>query len=205
MPAYRVVLLVVMAAGSPALLHAEAINPAGKELARFLDGMHVEKLWPPKETVDWKTGKPSATGKVKASHCSAFVAAACERKGVYILRPPDHSETFLASAQHDWLLKKGSDKGWERVKSMAETQRLANAGLIVVASYKEPEPKKPGHIAIVRPSTKSAQKIAEEGPQIIQAGGTNYNSTSLKEGFKRHPGAFQNREILFFVHKGEKP
>jgi len=179
---------------------AAEITPAGQELSRFLDGFHVEGLWLPGQHVNWKTGKYTGPGTSSSTHCSAFVAAVCLRADIYILRPPDHSVVLLANAQYDWLRSDGSKHGWKRVASMTEAQRLANEGQLVVASYKNPDPKKHGHIAIVRPCTKGAQPIALEGPQIIQAGGTNWNSTTLKEGFKRHPDAWRDGHILFFAH-----
>jgi hypothetical protein len=69
-----------------------------------------------------------------------------------------------------------------------------------VAVYKNHDPKKSGHIAIIRPSTKSGEEIQAEGPEVTQAGGTNHNSCSLKTGFRNHPGAFANGEIRFYSH-----
>jgi hypothetical protein len=42
--------------------------------------------------------------------------------------------------------------------------------------------------------------IQEEGPQVIQASTDNSSSTSLRTGFKHHPGAFERGRILFFAH-----
>ena len=70
-----------------------------------------------------------------------------------------------------------------------------------MVTCKNPNPAAPGHIAIVRPSTKSDDQILAEGPQIIQAGARNYSSASTKAGFKNHPGAFENRQLLYFAHK----
>ena len=79
--------------------------------------------------------------------CSAFVAAFCMTKEIYILRPPEHSATGLANAQFDWLIKEGKEKGWKAVKSAEEAQKLANEGRIVVASLREADDTKHGHIA----------------------------------------------------------
>jgi hypothetical protein len=86
--------------------------------------------------------------------------------------------------------------GWTRWRKNATTNR----GYLVVAVYKESDAAKPGHIAIVRPIAKSDAKIREEGPQVIQAGSDNHASTSLKEGFTHHPGAFREGQIRYFVH-----
>lgn len=41
----------------------------------------------------------------------------------------------------------------------------------------------------------------DEGFCLIEM--TNYNSTSAREGFKRHPGEFKDGEIQYFAHKLE--
>jgi hypothetical protein len=197
------VFLVLLSFPVPASVHAGQIAPAGKELSRFLDGLDVESLWLPGQRVDWKTGQSTGPSTPTSTHCSAFVAAACMQQDIYILRPPDHSAVLLANAQYDWLRTEGPKHGWEQVVSMKRAQELANEGLLVVATYKNPDPQRPGHISIVRPSAKGWRRIAREGPQIIQAGRTNWNSASLKEGFKRHPDAWRDRHILFFAHKLE--
>ena len=71
---------------------------------------------------------------------------------------------------------------------------------MVVAVYKNSDPAKHGHIAIVRSGSRSEAEIQAEGPQVIQAGGTNYNSASVKQGLRNHPGAFKNNEIRYFSH-----
>jgi hypothetical protein len=195
--------------GAVSFVHAasgEEITAAGRRLGRELDGMGVERLWLSGHYVRWKTGeatdRPVTDGK-SHTHCSAFVAATCLKLGIYILRPPDHAESQLANAQCDWLRKEGAKEGWRRVGDAAEAQRLANRGLLVVAAYRERDDKKAGHVAIVRPAVKSAEALAEEGPQIVQAGMTNYESTSLQRGFRHHPAAWRDREVRFYVHEVE--
>lgn len=186
---------------APRVFAAE-ITPAGAKLAALLDAMGVEHLWDPGKSVAWKTGKPlDKQPEVRKgnTHCSAFVAAACLRADVYILRPPEHSTKLLANAQAEWLAGAGAEKGWQPVPSAVEAQRRANQGDLVVAVFREANAERPGHIAIVRPSDKSEASIREEGPQIIQAGATNANSTSLVVGFKHHKGAWPNG-VRFYVH-----
>ena len=91
------------------------------------------------------------------------------------------------------------------LESPLVAQHRANDGDLVVAVYKSPDTAKPGHIAIVRPSDKSAEDIDREGPQIIQAGKTNYVSTSLARGFSHHPGAWSNRAVRFYAHAVSLP
>ncbi len=173
-------------------------------MLQFLDSLEVEKHWLPGVHVNWKTGDPDDPNKKSSTHCSAFAAAVCDRLGIYLLRPPEHSTTLLANAQYEWLqTDKARDKGWSLVASGIEAQRLANQGLVVLAVCKNPDDKKPGHIAIIRPSTKDMKTILAEGPDITQAGRANANCTSLKNGFKNHKGAFEQDEIRFFVFKAK--
>lgn len=192
------------------------ITEKGAALSKVLDGMHVDKKWLSSvENINWQTGdvrnctakekdtKQPGSDKKTNSHCSSFVASACERVGVYILRPPEHSAVMLSNAQYIWLLEIGPSKEWTQVFLPMEAQDLANQGNVVVAVWKNPDIEKPGHIAIIRPSEKSESLIFSDGPDIIQAGQRNYNNTTLKEGFKQHKGAFENSEILFFSHSAE--
>jgi hypothetical protein len=169
-----------------------------------LDDAHVESLWLAKHRVNWKTGEPlggEVTDGKAHTHCSAFVAAFCMRQGVYILRPPEHGTVLLANAQYDWLHHEGKNNGWRHVSTAQDAQRLANEGLLVVASFKEGKRGKAGHIAIIRPSTKAASKIDDEGPQITQAGKSNLRSASLQEGFKHHPAAWRDAKVRYYAHE----
>jgi hypothetical protein len=177
---------------------AAPISPDGQRVIEILDSMHVEEHWIAGAVVDWKTGDPTGkpiTDNRKHTHCSQFTAAACDRLGVYILHYPEFRGALLANAQYDWLGDKGTKDGWSPVADAQAAQELANSGILVVAVFKNPDPDKSGHTAVIRPSTKSLTDIRAEGPDVTQAGGTNHNSCSLKEGFRNHPGAFKNNEI----------
>src|SRR5262249_42710024 len=110
------------------------ISAEGRHLAQALDDMNVDRLWLARQRVHWKTGEPygeQPTDGKPHTHCSAFVAAFCYRHGIYILRPPEHSPTYLANAQYDWLRSEtGQKAGWRPVEGPVEAQRLANQGLI---------------------------------------------------------------------------
>lgn len=196
-----------------------AISERGQKLLIALDNSDVESLWQPGVHVDWETGiadgKP-LKGNGKHTHCSAFAAAMAKRLGVYLLRPPEHSPVLLANAQFDWLsahardlssdielastsLQNANDE-WFRISDAYQAQSLANGGHFVVAVYRNHYDDRPGHIAIVRPAQKSATEIDEEGPQITQAGGHNYFSTTVKQGFASHPAAWKKQELRYFVH-----
>lgn len=182
---------------------ADPISQNGERLANLLDSMNVEQHWPAGVHIAWETGVPDGKEEKSAgkhTHCSAFVASAAKRLGVYILRPPEHGQILLANAQYDWLAGEGGARGWKPVAGATEAQRLANSGSLVVATYHNHSDAKPGHIAIVRPSNKSPTLIEREGPQIAQAGGTNYSSVSLRQGFAGHRAAWEKQEVQFYVH-----
>jgi hypothetical protein len=176
-----------------------------KRVATTVDGLEVESHWPAGVHVQWETGVPDGRperAEGKHTHCSAFVASAAMRLGVYILRPPEHPQALLANAQYDWLgSDEGERQGWRAVHGGVEAQALANRGKLVVATYRNHHDDKPGHIAIVRPSDKSESAILREGPEITQAGSTNYRSTSLRQGFAGHPAAWSKGEIRYYAHE----
>jgi len=181
-----------------------AITPAGERLAALLDGMHVESLWLANEHVNWETGEPDRgagyEGPGRHTHCSAFAAAVAKKEGVYLLHPPEHGQSLLSNAQAKWLLTaEGKQAGWRPVTDMHKAQHLANEGNLVIVIYENPNPKEPGHIAIVRPSEKSARALEENGPETIQAGEHNHNKTNVRIGFENHPGAFPSG-VRYYVH-----
>jgi hypothetical protein len=193
-----------MSGGAPTDAAAENITAAGRELASKFDSFDVEHRWIAGAHVDWQTGLPDGKAERlpgKHTHCSAFVASAAETLGVYILRPPEHGQVLLANAQNEWLASPmATAAGWRRLNDAREAQAAANRGQLVVASYHNHRDDIPGHIAIVRPSEKSDTQIAEEGPDIIQAGGHNYTSTTVKHGFANHPAAWGRNEIGYYAH-----
>ena len=130
-----------------------------------------------------------------ASHCSVFAPAVAYMLGVYLLHPPDQPDGGLANVQADWL--RTNVAGWFSVSSMPQAQHLANTGALVVASYKDPS--QSGHIAVLRPSTRSDADVLAYGPQECQAGIDNYSSTNVKAGFYWHSNAFP-AGILYYGH-----
>src|ERR1700683_3459114 len=128
------------------------VEPAGEQLKEFYFSLDVEHLWIAGNHVNGETGvadKPEATAG-NHTHCSAFVAAACQRLNIFILRPPDHGQLLLANAQYDWLASPAAlAAGWKPVEGTFPTlyetaQRLANQGYVVVAICKNPDEKVPG-------------------------------------------------------------
>ena len=195
---------VVLIAFAGAARAAEAVTPQAQAMIKVLDAMGVESKWLAGERVHWDTGLPTGvpeTSPGKHTHCSAFVAAAAKNFGVYILRPPEHGQKLLANAQNEWLAKEGVTNGWVKLANAGEAQAAANRGLLVVASYHNHHDDRPGHIAIVRPGNKTAEQIAAEGPDVIQAGSVNRTSISLREGFAGHPAAWRDHEVLYYAHE----
>ena len=199
--AAAVLLLIGLAAPARAdLLH---VSPEGQRLARALDAMDVADRWIAGEHVAWDTGLPDGapeTAPGRHTHCSAFVAAAAEKLGVYILRPPQHGQELLANAQNEWLETEGGAQGWRPVADATEAQDLANRGFLVVASYHNHRDDKPGHISIIRPAARTAARIDADGPLSIQAGTVNSARISVREGFAGHVHAWRDGEIEFFAH-----
>lgn len=182
------------------------VSTAALRIAHQIDGLDVENHWPAGVHVKWDTGVPDGrpeTSMGKHTHCSAFVAAAARMFGIYILRPPEHAQLLLANAQYDWLEQEGPQRGWKLLGSAEDAQRYANQGWLVVAAYRNHHDDKPGHIAIVRAGDKRDAETRQEGPQITQAGGTNYRSIALKVGFAGHPAAWGRHEVRFYAHAVE--
>lgn len=183
--------------------HAVEITEDGKRLAKELDKMDVEKHWLPTKHVNWETGEPLkkevSPGKT-FNHSAEFVAAVCKRLFVYMPPPATACRGNMANAQFDWLEKDGKREGWKPVKNALEGHNQANRGHLVVAVFRGKD-NKPGHIAIIRPSTNSIGDVEKTGPQIIQAGPTNYNNTTLSVAFEHEPSAWKGKKVRFFMHR----
>lgn len=181
-------------------------NPT--ELWKRLEAMDVEKLWLPGAIVDWQTGLPTGQpikdAKSKHTHCSQFVAAVADRLAIPLLRPPEQSAVGLANAQYTWLASEaGKRAGWAVLIDGSAAQAVANQGHLVLAVVKDPDPTRAGHIAVVRPGQKDMALIAQEGPDVMQAGGTNAMRTSLRQGFGNHKKEYD--QIAFYAHAVQLP
>jgi hypothetical protein len=189
----RTIILVVSILSSFTCFGQQSIpvNIEGKCLRDFYIKENVAEKWLAGHHINWETGEPdnpNATKEIK-THCSAFVAAACKQLNIYILRPPQHAQELLANAQFDWLnAEEGIKQGWKKIidNPLLEAQRLVNEGYVVVASTKNSNAHKPGHIALVIPKETSNKELAEKGPFVIQAAQTNGYDIYLRNGFKSH-------------------
>jgi hypothetical protein len=180
------------------------ISAQGHRLEAVLDSMNVESLWLVHEHVNWETGKPDKATDYKGpgtqTHCSAFAAAVGQKVGVYMLRPPEHDQILLANAQAAWFhTDQARQAGWRTVDGPKQAQTLANQGNLVVIVYENPDPKKQGHVAIVRPAPRPQKLFDEGGPLIIQAGPKNYARASAKVGFQAYPGAWP-AGVHYYTH-----
>jgi hypothetical protein len=180
------------------------VTPEGRHLRQILDGMDVDHLWQNHLHVDWETGQPDQAltyaGPDTHSHCSAFAAAVGERLGIYMLRPPEHPQQLLASAQGKWFAsRQAQDMEWHEVVFARQAQTLANQGQLVVMVYVSPDPHTPGHIAIVRPAMKTDAALEADGPETTQAGGTNFSNGTARRSFALHPGAWPDG-VKMYAH-----
>ena len=119
---------------------ASPVTVKAKQLIERIDALDVEHKWPAGVHINWETGEPDGVVESKTgmhTHCSTFVAAAAKRFGIYMLRPPEHGQDYLASAQSDWLKSaKAKSMGWTPVSNEILAQESANQGNLVVAVYK---------------------------------------------------------------------
>ena len=176
------------------------ITPNGEKILMLLDSSHVDSLWRKGYNVDWLSGASLSKASPSLTHCSAFGAAFADRLGVYLLRPPQHSQNLLANAQCIWLATDtAAQLGWHKVNTALEAQNAADSGYLVVIGYQSPNPNTSGHFAIVRPDVKTYSLLKAEGPQETQSGDTNAISISEKLGFSAHPLAFPNG-VIYYRH-----
>ena len=141
-------------------------NPAAARLDARLDRLDVQHnpRWQPRG----ERGTPGRT-----TYCNQFAQAALRQQGV----PTPGGN---ANNMNRWFNgPQGRANGWREVPA-AEAQRLANQGHAVAASWRNQNGPH-GHIAIVRPG-----ELGAGGPRIAQAGGTNFNNGSVRQGFGRH-------------------
>ena len=183
-----------------------SLSPQGRALQQFYLSLQVEQLWIAGQHVDWETGvadKPDAASG-NHTHCSAFAAAACKKLNIYLLRPPEHKQILLANAQYDWLATQAAaDAGWRPVSGgniYEAAQTLANRGMVVIAVCQNPDPKKPGHAALVMPADLRPGRLEESGPELIMAGTHNHNKITLKAGFHSHLTEWPEHVILFYYN-----
>jgi hypothetical protein len=161
------------------------ISRAGAMLAGRLDGMDVENHWLPGQDVSWKTGNQVDDVPGPASNGCEFVAAVCARLKVVMAEPAP--ENFFPDRQYNWLVNEGTGSGWVALDGAVEAQLLANQGWVVIAAWKLPtagnDRTTDGQTAIVHPTGRPVEAVADRGPQITVAGPQNHNDVALKDSF----------------------
>ncbi len=192
---WLVALLMIMVLATPVRAQpcCGPITPEGEKLRQFLDQSDVLHRWLSGWHVDWETGAADRSepgGYEAKTHCSAFVAAMAMRLKVYVLRPPEHRQELLANAQLQWLREAGAEEGWRTLASDVDAQVAANRGELVLEAFENPNSRKPGHIAIVRPSEMTRAELDRDGPLETQAGEQNALNVTTAEGFRHHHGAW---------------
>lgn len=204
------ILLIALLAQLSLFAHAQLVlkpDSSGLKLRDMYLAMQVEKLWLNGVHVDWLSGEPDQTDASveNTTHCSAFVPAACYEMGIYLLRPPEHAQELLANAQFRWLFSaEAKTLGWRIISGtniFEKAQRAANKGYMVLATYKNPNPERAGHIVCIMPATISLQGLASEGPRIIQSGRVNSSNMSFREAFKRVLNGWPGTNVLFFYNE----
>lgn len=184
------------------------ITIGGQSLAVLFNQTNVEFLWKNKNAINWFNGQSihDLSGELpKLNHSGAYIASVLRKLGIYILQPPQASQTLLENNQHDWLLEIGIiDYNYtylgNNLNSRINAQKEANKGNIVIASYKNINEELPGNIAFVIPFLTDTTEITLNGCRVIQASFINYNSVFLKEAFSLFPNAFDNFLIDFFSY-----
>lgn len=183
------------------------ITACGKQLKSFYLGMDVLHKWQAGQHISWQTGEPDDPDAVSGiqTHCSAFVAAACGRRGIYILRPPEHKQELLANAQFKWLTSdQARDFGWHPITKniLFEAQKMADEGYMVVACAQNPDRHKSGHIALVMPADLSLLQLQQNGPVLIQSSTKNNVDALFRIAFRHHITDWSSaaQEVLFFYN-----
>jgi hypothetical protein len=148
-----------------------------ERLNQVLDNLNVERN--PKYL-------PSGPRGNRTTWCNRFSQDALRGLGV----PEGKFPTGLANNMNTWFHTQGAKNGWRKV-SAAEAQALANQGKPTVATWKNPTGGH-GHIGVIRPG-----ELKNGSPTMAQAGGTNFNKGTVRQGFG-------NKEPQYFVYEGPR-
>jgi hypothetical protein len=184
------------------------------------------------------------------THCSGFASSVAARLGVPLPHPPfpsaslfadtygrafrqlaTRSDALLANQQGEWLARKArstvpaapftaaSEDDWIRVNAY-QAQSYANQGYVALAVRINPNPKRPGHIAILAPIQPGAgigdrpakhspyTSVAVDGPFEAQSGAFNSSYTTISRGFSPRSGPSaewfgadsRHNQVRFYVY-----
>lgn len=90
-----------------------------------------------------------------------------------------------ANEQFEWLMIQGGKYGWSRA-SLLQAEQNAFLGCPTLVAWKNPDDRRPGHVAVVLPGASGRATIS-------QAGKTNLHDAPLSAGFG-------NLAVTFFCH-----
>lgn len=174
---------------------ADNISESAKKNLEVINSLNVEEKWQKGNVINCKSGetlleeteKYNSPKLKRLTHCSCLAYATSVALGLpnkSLLPHPESDKEFiptLSNKQAEWLETDGIKNGWNLVKagnrddSFIQAQKFANQGYFVVFVYKNANPKRAGHIAVVVPSSKDIEKIKNEGPDTAQAGNINFS------------------------------
>jgi hypothetical protein len=183
------------------------LDEFGEKLKQFYQSLNVETHWVAGQHINWETGDPDDRDDTRnlKNHCAAFVAGACQKLKIVILRPPEHAQDLLSNAQFDWLsTSQARAQAWKHIlgdNRYAQAQDLADKGFVVVAVIQNSDARKPGQIAFVNPAVITDKDLADNGPQIIMAGVKNYSNISLKAAFKGFYSKWPESQVEFYYYE----
>jgi hypothetical protein len=176
-------------------------NSCTSDLLNVLLNLDVENHWRAGNAVDWRTGDPISGAPPAPINSGPFVYAVANQQRVPL--PDPDPATMVAAPLIRWLMREGTDRGWQQVSPL-EAQLLANQCWVVVAGWRNPnpaagDPYARGLAAVVRPDTRPTAEIATRGPRITLAGVTNANDTTVKSAFPQQ--AWDDNQIVYLAHK----
>lgn len=194
-------LIIVCLLGINITAQAENMSETAKKNLEIINSLNVERKWQKGSVINCKTGetlleeteKYDSPKLKRLSHCSCFAYAASKALGLpnkSLLPHPEGDKEFvpaLSNKQAEWLETEGVKNGWSYIKTanrddgFVQAQKFANQGHFVVSVYKNANPQKEQGILQL---LFQVVKIKLEGPDIAQAGTSNFSSGSLKKGFK---------------------
>jgi hypothetical protein len=116
--------------------------------------------------------------------------SAVDRKGKFVVGPEARKE-MRVNDMAGWLDKHRGKHGWRRVDARM-AQEKANEGVPAIVVWKNPNPKKSGHIAVIRPGSVGDKR----GVAISQAGNSVLNARHILKGF----WSYQVKEVQYWYH-----
>lgn len=118
--------------------------------------------------------------------------SAMDSNGIFTVERENRKE-MLVNETVDWLKQHGETYGWRRIDARM-AQQMANEGHPSIAVWENPNPKKFGHIAVIRPGSVGD----ERGTAISQAGILVLDASHIDKGFKDQD---HKKRIQYWYHE----